>query len=321
MTDVMKSFDASSDFKRYLESKETVDDRALDVTTMVALGEAVAEFKGPTLRVLEVGCGVGNMLPRLLRRGILEGAFDIDYTAIDIQDKLFEAARFRVERWAEELGFKFECGSNEHEFVLNGNGRTLTMRLTVSSLEAWSEQAENTESYDLVIAQAVLDILDTRAAVGQIFALLSEGGLYYFPIHFDGNTIFEPVFDVALDQEIESRYHASMDNRITDGKPSGDSRTGRHLFGIIRDAGGEVHASGGSSWVVHGRGGEYPADEAYFLHFIVDGVYSELSECSEISQPFLWQWAGMRHSQIEEGTLVYIAHQIDFFGSRQRAKS
>lgn len=315
MSDSMKSFDANRDFRRYLESKETVDDRALDVSTMMALGESVSEFEGSTLRILEVGCGVGNMLPRLLRRGVLEGSFDIDYTGIDIQDELFEVAVKRVAQWSERLGFSFSEGSNETEFILTSDGRKLTIRFKVASLQSWSAQEASAQAYDLVIAQAVLDILDTRKAVAQIFKMLPPGGFYYFPIHFDGNTIFEPVFDEALDAEIENRYHASMDNRVVDGNASGDSRTGRHLFQIIRDSGGEVISSGGSSWVVHGRGGGYPDDEAYFLHFIVDGVYTELSECPEISQPFLWQWAGMRHSQIEDGSLVYIAHQIDFFGA------
>ena len=43
MTDGMKSFDAESDFRRYLEAKTTVDDRALDVGTMMALADALAE--------------------------------------------------------------------------------------------------------------------------------------------------------------------------------------------------------------------------------------------------------------------------------------
>ena len=68
--------------------------------------------------------------------------------------------------------------------------------------------------------------------------------------------------------------------------------------------------------MVHGESQGYPADEAYFLHYIVDGVYQELSQSADISQPFLWQWAGVRHSQIESGELVYIAHQLDFFGTR-----
>jgi SAM-dependent methyltransferase len=286
---------------------------------MMALGESVGEFQGATLRVLEVGCGLGNMLPRLLRRGILEGSFDIDYTVIDIEGELLVVARTQAEQWAEHLGFLCKSGSDDSELILTGDSRTLTLRFMKSSLDAWAAMKESAQAYNLVIAQAVLDILDTHEAVAQIFKMLPPGGFYYFPIHFDGNTIFEPTFDESLDAEIENRYHASMDNRMTAGKPSGDSRTGRHLFKIIREAGGVVRCSGGSSWVVHGNQGEYPRDEAYFLHFIVDGVYTELSECSEISQPFLWQWAGMRHSEIEEGVLVYIAHQIDFFGTREPA--
>jgi len=316
----MKSFDAALDFGRYLEAKQSIDDRALDVSTMMALADGVATFSGQVLRVLEVGSGVGNMLPRLLRRGVFEGKFDIDYRGIDIDSDLAGRAEGRVEEWAMAQGFDFSKTADSG-CVLKAQGRTITLHFDCASLESWSAKPEAQEAYDLVIAQAVLDILDAPVAVEQVLRMLPMGGFYYFPIHFDGNTIFEPVFDAALDAEIERRYHMSMDNRVISGRASGDSRMGRHLFEILRKAGADVRSSGGSSWVVHGTNGDYPEDEAYFLHYIVDGVYGELAGCAELSQPFLWQWAGVRHAEIEEGRLVYIAHQLDFFGTRAIGKA
>ena len=315
MNKSMKSYDLESDFARYLEAKTTVDDRALDVGTMMALSDEISGLPKSCLKVLEVGCGVGNMLSRLFNRGVFDGVQELEYTAIDIEPTYVARACERIEGWSRELGYQCEP-VGEARFKLNGVGQTVVVQFLTSSLGAWSQKPEAQEAYDLVIAQAVLDILDANVAVGQVFRMLPPGGLYYFPIHFDGNTIFEPAFDPFFDSEVERLYHASMDNRVIAGVASGDSRTGRHLFQIIRAAGGRVHASGGSSWVVHSHEDSYPADEAYFLHYIVDGVYQELSQVPEISQPFLWQWAGVRHSQIESGELVYIAHQLDFFGVR-----
>ena len=315
MSERMKSYDAESDFARYLEAKTSVDDRALDVGTMMSLADAIAERESTELKVLEVGCGVGNMLARLLNRGVFDSVRELDYTAIDIEPTYIERAKERLGQWALELGYQIEKVADAH-FRLTDDNRRIDLRFFSASLSEWVERDDVSNAYNLIIAQAVLDILNASVAVGQVFRMLPAGGLYYFPIHFDGNTIFEPTFDPLFDAEIERHYHASMDNRVIDGKPSGDSRTGRHLFAVIRAAGGQVMASGGSSWVVHSDGEKYPGDEAYFLHYIVDGVYRELSQSSEISQPFLWQWAGVRHSQVESGELVYLAHQLDFFGVR-----
>ena len=96
-----------------------------------------------------------------------------------------------------------------------------------------------------------------------------------------------------------------MDARITNGTPSGDSQTGRHLFGYLQNH--NILAAGSSDWVVHPQNGGYLHDEAYFLHFIVDMVANALSDQIDLSD-----WQTTRHAQIDAGQLTYIAHQIDF---------
>src|SRR4029078_11859535 len=82
-----------------------------------------------------------------------------------------------------------------------------------------------------------------------LLRLVVPGGLIWFPINFDGETIFEPQHpDDALLMKI---YHRSMDQRVRYGRTAGDSRTGRHLFRHLVDAGATVLAAGGSDWVVH----------------------------------------------------------------------
>ncbi|MEZ4615530.1 MAG: hypothetical protein R2867_08455 [Caldilineaceae bacterium] len=98
-------------------------------------------------------------------------------------------------------------------------------------------QPELQNTVDLLVAHALLDLFDIPRALGQLQALLKPTAFLYATINFDGNTILQPEIDRIVDDQIEAAYHATMDARIIDGLPSGDSRTGRHLFGHVRDAG------------------------------------------------------------------------------------
>jgi hypothetical protein len=138
------------------------------------------------------------------------------------------------------------------------------------------------------------------------------GGLLYLTINFDGLSAFEPVSDVLLEEKIINLYHRSMDERLTDGKPAGDSRTGRQLFHWLRQAGLRVLAAGSSDWIVHAPNGKYQADEAYFLHFILHFFEQTLGDHPELARAELDGWLAERRKQIETGELVYIAHQLDF---------
>jgi hypothetical protein len=82
----------------------------------------------------------------------------------------------------------------------------------------------------VLIANAFLDLIDVPATLPALLSLLKPGGLFYFTITFDGATIIQPEIDSALDAQIEALYHETMDRRVIGGKPSGDSRTGRHFF-------------------------------------------------------------------------------------------
>lgn len=313
-----KHFGGPKSFARYLQAKQTIDDRALHVPTQVALRGALTAFHGRPLRVLEIGSGLGNMLPRLLERNILNGIPEIHYQGIDIDSHLVGlATKAAAERYS-VLGWSW-VRQVEGETHLQRGSCELRIHYSAASLDEWCADFPKLKQYDLVIGQAVLDILDAKQATVQALSLLRDGGYFYFPIHFDGNTIFTPEIDSELDREIEALYHRTMDERLVNGVRSGDSRTGRHLFDMLARTGGEVVAAGGSSWVVHGKAGGYPAEEAYFLHYIVDGVYQEVARFDEIAQDSLLHWASTRHGQIQRGELVYIAHQLDLFGQCRKA--
>jgi SAM-dependent methyltransferase len=293
----------TNDFPRYLAAKKSVDDRALNQGVWDALA---AFLDNPwDLEILEIGGGIGTMLERLLERDTLQ---HVHYTLLDEQPENIAIARQRLPQWAESRGFVTHW--EEESLVLWRMGLQTRVDFLAEDLFDFLARRAPQPQYDLLIAHAFLDLVDIPATLPRLFETLNPGGHFYFTINFDGETIFEPAH--PDDAGIMTAYHRTMDERVTNGNPSGDSRAGRHLFNHLRAAGGEILAAGSSDWVVFAPEGAYPADEAYFLHFIVDTVHGALD--GEISPDRIEAWASARHAQIERATLVYIAHQLDFFG-------
>jgi hypothetical protein len=147
-----------------------------------------------------------------------------------------------------------------------------------------------------------------------LLRLLVPGGIYWFTINYDGESIFEPGH--PHDDRIMQAYHRDMDERFRYGRPAGESRTGRGLFHHLRAAGAPALAAGASDWVVSaGPDGTYPADEAYFLRSILDTIQNALRDRPDRVDPAdLAGWLTERGRQLAAGTLVYIAHQLDFVG-------
>ena len=289
-----------NNFTRYLTAKRTVDDRALTRPVWEALAQAVrarqAALSRP-LRVLEIGAGVGTMVERLLAWRLFDAdAAGIDYTLLDADPALLAAAQARLTHLPSWLQLELASAS------------ALDYAARVAAAGAMQQ-------CDLLIANAFLDLLDLETALPLLRGLLADDALFYFTINFDGATLLEPTIDPAFDAAIEAAYHRTMDERITDGRPSGDSRTGRHLFTRLPAAAFEIRAAGSSDWVVHPLAGRYPADEAYFLHFIVATMYGALRDDPTLGAARFAAWIAARHAQIERGELVYVAHQLDFFGA------
>jgi hypothetical protein len=295
-------------FTRYLAAKKTVDDRALNgrvwQSLIAALPRATAERP---LRILEVGAGIGSMVERLVTGGAVACA---SYTAIDVAPTMTAEAHGRILGWAEEQGFRVH-ENREGQLHLRRTGQDITVETEAIDIARFIAREHGQRAWDLLIGQAVLDLIDMPTTFPALRSLVCPGGLLYFPITFDGATVFQPEGDAEFDRAIEICYHQTMDQRVVGGEPSGDSRTGRHLFTHFRTAGVDVLAAGSSDWVVFAGADGYPADEAYFLHHIIDTISTALIGHPELDAGRLGGWVAQRHAQIDEGTLVYIAHQLD----------
>jgi SAM-dependent methyltransferase len=295
--------------RRYLAAKKSLDDRSLNRHVWDALVKAVQGRPSP-LRVLEVGCGIGTMLERLLDWGVLARAA---YTGIDIQPEFIREARERCRGYAaaHHAGLTEEPGG---AMVLRTPGQDLRITFEAADLFDFAGRETETAAWDLLVAHAVLDLIDLATALPRLLSLLVPGGLFYFTLNFDGATIFEPPLDPDLDRCIEALYHRTMDTRRHRGRPSGSSVTGRRLLHHLREAGARILAAGSSDWVVVPGPEGYPGDEAYFLHAIIDTIARALHGHPKLDRGRLDNWIAARHRQIDSAELIYIAHQLDVMG-------
>jgi ubiquinone/menaquinone biosynthesis C-methylase UbiE len=271
----------SFSFPHYLAAKKTVDDRALNHLVWQTFANELQSRN----EILEIGAGIGTMIERLLERGVLKHG---TYTALDEQsENIVEAQRRQAQWYTGEVEIKLALG------------------------DAFGFIQQN-KKYDVLIAHAVLDLFDVPTALPKLLNCLKSKGLFYFTINFDGATIWQPTLD--MDDEIEALYHRTMDERVTNGKRSGDSRAGRHLFENLRASGAKILAAGSSDWVVFAKEGAYEADERYFLQCILAMLEDSLRVRSELNQEKFSEWLTVRRAQLERGELVYIAHQLDVVG-------
>ena len=284
-------------FPHYLLSKQSVDDRALNKTVLDSLK---ANLPAAPIRIIEVGAGIGTMLMRLLRWGLLTKA---DYVLVDEMTENIESAKEWIPLWAVEAGLSVERVERDSLRVFDS---FRDVQIHFQCADVFDFIKKNSEPADLLIAHAFLDLLPMPESMPSLLALTNH--LAWLTVNFDGVTSLEPTIDPLLDEQIEWLYHASMDTRPT----GGDSRAGRHLFSHLQAAGADILSAGASDWVVHSVNGKYPADEAYFLNFILHFFEESLTGHVELNAAAFANWIKERRAQIERGELVYIAHQMDF---------
>ncbi|HEY1664544.1 MAG TPA: class I SAM-dependent methyltransferase [Trebonia sp.] len=300
----MTSFDQASmtsGYARYLAAKTTVDDRALN-------GHVVAELRRlmpvGAPRVLEIGAGLGTMVARLLDWGVVGAG---EYILLDTDRSLLDDSRRWLRDWAAARGLRSD--------LLPDGLRVADLRVRLVHAELGSYlETDHGALADVLIANAVLDLVDVPAILPGLLRLLVPCGVYWFTINYDGMSIFAPGH--PHDDQVMQAYHRDMDERVRYGRPAGESRTGRHLFHHLRAAGAPALAAGSSDWVVSaGPDGNYPGDEAYFLRSILSTIQDALRSRQDWVDPaVLADWVAVRMRQLAVGELVYLAHQLDFAG-------
>ena len=308
----MTSFDEASmtsGYARYLAAKTSVDDRALNRHVLAELRRLMP---AGAPQVLEVGAGLGTMVARLMDWGVVGTG---EYILLDADRPLLDDSRRWLRDWAAARGLRSDVLPDGLQVG------DLRVRLEHAELGRYLEAAHGAQGAqglkvpaDVLIANAVLDLVDVPAILPGLLRLLVPGGVYWFTINYDGESIFAPGH--PHDDQVMQAYHRDMDERVRYGRPAGDSRTGRRLFHHLRAAGAPALAAGSSDWVVSaGPDGNYPDDEAYFLRSILSTIQDALRSRPDRVEPAdLADWLAVRGRQLAAGELVYIAHQLDFVG-------
>lgn len=286
---------------RYLQSKQPVDDRALNRQVLAAL-ERFLRARSATPRVLELGAGVGTMVSRLADWNVLGRA---EYTLVDREGESLAAARRHLESWGTVTQ------SSADAIAVEKGGSRLDVEFVRSDLFEFLAAASRGERYDVVFANAVLDLTDLEPTLPRIWSALAPGAAYWFTINFDGETIFLP--EHPLDARVVPLYHGTMTADAA-GTRAGHPETGRRLLLAIPRSGASLLSAGSSDWVVFPIQRTYPGDEAYFLHHILETVHTALVGSPELDPSAFEEWLKARHAQVDRGELVFIAHQLDVFG-------
>ncbi len=267
-------------FIRYLESKKGIDDRSINRRVWDA---AMERLRRGAPRVLELGGGIGTMVERVAADGRVRPA---SWTLLDREAGLVDQARLRL---ADRIPFPVSFVVDEAEHFCS-----------ISS-----------EQFDLVVAHAFLDLVDPSRLLPLALRRASPSAGFLFTVNFDGLTAWEPQVDPELDDRIVRLDHRPMDARRVNGRPSGDSRSGRHLLTLLPSLGFQIVEAGASDWVVVPRGGRYDEPERYFLSCILGFFQESLSQRTEVAPSELARWLRARRAQLSDGTLVFMAHQLD----------
>ena len=158
---------------RYLTAKATVDDDALNEAVLDRLTDHFAETGRPFLRVIELGAGVGSTYLRMLDN-LLTGIGR--YTMVDLDAESLAVAQ----RVADENPGYAKPGA----FVVD--------TVVEDAIGYLKRQANAGSRAELIVAQALVDLLNVPTFLAAAFDVLEPGGYLYLPITFDGETVFGP---------------------------------------------------------------------------------------------------------------------------------
>jgi SAM-dependent methyltransferase len=303
----------SDAYIRYLAAKRSVDDRALNRAVWQRLKAALrpATRRSP-LRVIELGAGIGTMFERALEWDLAPW---FHYTMVELEADYLAAFCSRG-----EPGSAVAPGANQGqraaECPSTGREKGRTVETVHGDLHDVIADPRHRQRYDLIIAHAVMDLVNLEEVLTGFVSIAKPGGLFYLSLVYDGHTEFLPSWDPNFERELLDRYHRSMNLRESRGRPSGGSRAGRAMFAHLRAFGPPIIAAGSSDWIVFPQDGRYEAEEGFFLDRIIDTIDHQLRRDAAIDPDRLAGWADRRHAEVLAGELIFMARNMDFLAFR-----
>ncbi|MEM8488608.1 MAG: hypothetical protein AAF564_23875 [Bacteroidota bacterium] len=306
-------------YATYLESKGPLDARSLNqrvwdgfvqaLNDQAVHGAKLHASSDRTIRLVEVGGGIGAMFRRIAAAGL---TCNLAYTLVDIEAVNIEHFRSNLEDWLVALGYK-KAGGDPGRWQ-SPAGYALDISVVHEDIHAFIAQQEGSGGWDGLIAQAFLDLFDLDTFLSELLSLLGSAGVFYFPINFDGITSFLPPAEPSVDMLVESIYHQSMDDRSRQPALRGRSQSGRHLMQVLSGLPVHLLEIGSSDWVVFPRAGQYADKDQAFLAHMLRFVAGELEKSNAIDTDVALQWIANRQQQLHNNQLMLLVHQLDLLG-------
>jgi len=295
----------------YLAAKKAIDDRALNRHVWETLCQALpqATERAP-VNIIEIGAGIGTMLARVVDWGLLTGP--VTYVITDWAEDHLREGRQYLSKWAAQRGHDLSWQDHRRGRLRTASA-DVSLVVFVASAQTVADGSDTLGRFHLLIAHALLDLVDFPVLLPKLLMRLEDNGLAYLTCNFDGDTLFLPEYPGEEEKEILRRYHASMEARV-----SGASTTGRRLLTFLQRPGVALLAAGSSDWLIHPRDGRYTIDEAFFLNALIATVKRELVDKNGPTLSGLSAWAGLRHRQVEAGELTFLARHLDLLARRYR---
>jgi SAM-dependent methyltransferase len=303
----------SDTYIRYLDAKKRIDDRALNRYVWQKLRQRLpAATPRQPLRVIELGGGIGTMLQRALDWGLAD---HLHYTLVEINPDFVAAFQARSSQtdWCPGLSLAWQNPATARWAAGRSSG---AVRVVCSDLFEIIEDPGQHGQWDLILAHAVMDLVDAAQVLEGMARMARPGGLIYLSLNYDGWSAVLPEGDPTFENQIWHRYHQSMDNRRRKGRSAGASQTGRRLLTRLPDQGLPILAAGSSDWIVHPQAGRYLADEVFFLETIIQTIVNQLRSEAGLDAGRLADWADRRRAQVQCAQLIYMARNMDILAYR-----
>jgi SAM-dependent methyltransferase len=240
----------SQDYIRYLAVKRQIDDRSLSGSVWRKLHDHLRQAKRRRpLDVIEMGGGIGTMFDRVLDWTLTPR---LQYTLIEANRAYLDEFESRIEH------LPYIAAGSEKRFQGQApSGVTFELEALCADIHAVIGDPKLFNRWDLVMAHAVMDLVNIPETLHGFQRLLRPGGLLYLTLNYDGLSCFLPQWEPEFEEMFMSRYHLSMDNRIIEGRSSGSSQSGRRLIQHLLSAKLPLIAVGNSDWIVLPQHGGY----------------------------------------------------------------
>jgi SAM-dependent methyltransferase len=292
-----------SELEEYFEAKAFVDEKSLHEPTKSLFLAVAGGMKGS---VLDLGCGSGKMIQRLLKWGVPGSTI---YVGVDSDPLVVEPFEHTFNSFFGQV----ETSAKDDRIEISAPGGIRILLYTMGA-EAFLRKRDQ---FEVITACSFFDLVSVCSVLPLAYEKLRKGGCVYFACNFDGETYFQPTISSELDETVVRLYHDSMRRRnLTLGIPDGDYCSGRKLGPVWQRCGGEVVSLGPSDWVIRPRQGGYREEERHVLQSIVSFVAQALSGCSELAPEEIDCWVRERRRQLENGELIFFARNLDFLGTK-----